>query len=301
MLDEESKAIQEVAKTTGKAIEASEKLGNFFSQVFGEPIKTTVGMLQDKLAVVRWERQLRLADRVQQVLEERGCHGKTVEVSPKLALPIIENATLETDDCFHEMWANLLASAMDPASSPKVRAAFTSIIKDLETVDAQLLELIYKMYRKKNIQRFARRSDKPYEEIVYSKEEPIFKRDTLKQLKIDDDAYESSIDNLMRLRLVTSYIEEDTIEAEVDNDTQSYDVVAYHHGNKQVCMTSLGILFIETCAPSNSEGHEKYLFEHARQTKPKTENRMNSIDLALQQIEKQFGGQVARINTDESS
>ena len=34
-MEEESKAVQEVAKTTGKAIEATERVGKFLSTIFG--------------------------------------------------------------------------------------------------------------------------------------------------------------------------------------------------------------------------------------------------------------------------
>lgn len=90
------------------AIEAAEKVGQFLSNVFGEPIKTSVGMLQDKLGVIRWERQLRLADRVKEILDQRRKGGNHVSVPPRIALPVIEAASIESDDFLQDLWANLL-------------------------------------------------------------------------------------------------------------------------------------------------------------------------------------------------
>ncbi len=154
MIDEESKAIQEVAKTTSKAIEASEKLGAFLSRVFGEPIETTVGMLQDKLAVLRWERQLRLADRVQEILRKCGVEASVAPVPPRLALPIIEKACIEIDDYLQDLWANLLASSMDPSKASSVRGAFVGIIQEIEVLDAKFLEYVFSQRRKKGRESF---------------------------------------------------------------------------------------------------------------------------------------------------
>ena len=113
-IDETAKATQEIAKTTRKALEVSEKVGSFVAKVIGQPLESAVGMLSDKLRYMRWERQLRMVDRCEEILKKRLVEGKIRPVPPKLALPIMENASLEDNDELQNIWANLLSSALDP-------------------------------------------------------------------------------------------------------------------------------------------------------------------------------------------
>src|SRR5437588_10453696 len=94
-ISETAKAIQEVAKTTKAGIEATEKLGGFVSRITDEPLATINGIFSDRLRFIRWERQLRLYDRELEILRERGIENRTRTVPPKLALPIVEYASLE--------------------------------------------------------------------------------------------------------------------------------------------------------------------------------------------------------------
>ncbi len=56
-MSEEAKAIQEVAKTAGKAIDASQNLGAFAKQVFGDLVVDSVGLVGDKLKYYRLEKE----------------------------------------------------------------------------------------------------------------------------------------------------------------------------------------------------------------------------------------------------
>jgi len=116
-----AKATQEVAKTARTGIEAAQGLGSFLAKVLGEPIETAVGLVSDKLKFVRFERQMRLADRYSEVMVRRGLSSEEQPVPPKIALPAIENASLEEDDELQDLWANLLASSHDKTLNGVVR------------------------------------------------------------------------------------------------------------------------------------------------------------------------------------
>lgn len=66
---ETAKATQEVAKTTSKALVTAEKLGGFISKYIGGPLEQAVGIFEDKLKYIRWERQQRLFKRAQEFSE----------------------------------------------------------------------------------------------------------------------------------------------------------------------------------------------------------------------------------------
>jgi hypothetical protein len=97
-IEETAKAVQEVAKTARTGIEATRQVGSFVSKLINEPLEAVVGRLTDKVQFIRAERQVRLSERWREILRERNIEGVLGIVPPKLAFPIIENASLEEDD-----------------------------------------------------------------------------------------------------------------------------------------------------------------------------------------------------------
>ena len=142
-MSEESKALEELAKTTGKAIDASRELGGFLSQYIGGSLEQAMGIIEDKLKYLRWERQVRLAERANALLAERGLPLPSRKIPLQIAIPLIQAASLEEDDWLQDQWAALLVNAGDATSHVQVRRAFISILEDLTPLDALLLKKIY--------------------------------------------------------------------------------------------------------------------------------------------------------------
>ena len=111
-INESAKAVQEVAKTTGQAIKTIEKIGSFFSLIMHESIDTTCDMLADTLKFKRWERQIRLIEKSEKIIKQKNLSDRLRPISPKLALPIFHNASLETDESLHDILANLIVTAL---------------------------------------------------------------------------------------------------------------------------------------------------------------------------------------------
>lgn len=139
----ESKAIEEVAKTTGKAIEAGRELGGFLSKYVGGSLEQAMGIVEDKLKYLRWERQIRLIERANNLLAAKGLPQPTRKVPLQIAIPLIQGGSLEEDDWLQDRWAALLVNAADAASHIEIRRAFISVLEDLTPLDALLLEKIY--------------------------------------------------------------------------------------------------------------------------------------------------------------
>ncbi len=142
-MTDESKAIGEVAKTSGKAINAGRELGGFISKYVGGPLDQAMGIVEDKLKYLRWERQIRLMERANEFLSERGLQLPTRKVPMQIAIPIMQGGSLEEDDSLQDRWAALLVNAADESSDAEVRRAFISILEDLSPLDAIVLEKIY--------------------------------------------------------------------------------------------------------------------------------------------------------------
>ena len=243
-ISESAKAVQEVAKTTRVGIEATEKLGGFVSRIIDEPLNNVIGILSDRLRFMRAERQLRLVDRWREIMDKRKISAQLRTVSPKLALPIIEAASIEENDELQDLWINLLTSAVDPNFNSIVRSAFIDIIKQLEVIDVHILSAIYEETVSKNLKYLNKYPSEARSRsfIKYG----IRDWDVTQKLKVTSEIYEESVDNLMRVRCVAPYVEELSVDSEVDGKKYG-ETVSLVHEFEYVRITALGLSFIQAC------------------------------------------------------
>jgi hypothetical protein len=130
-----ARATEATANAAMEAIQASLELGHFIQG----PAGVVVGMLEDCLKVVRFRLQVRLCDSVRNILIEKGMSGPTRKIPLKIALPLLENATLEEDDDLQEVWARLLVNSGDANSGIEPRRAFGSVLAEMTARDVQNL------------------------------------------------------------------------------------------------------------------------------------------------------------------
>jgi len=140
---ESAKAVQEVAKATGKAIDASQKFGGFISRFIAGPIEQGMGIFEDKLKYMRWERQLRLMQRADKLLREIGLTQPTRHIPLKLAIPLLEAASLEDDDYLQDLWAKLLVNAANGGSRITLQRAYIAVLEQLTPLEAAILQKMY--------------------------------------------------------------------------------------------------------------------------------------------------------------
>ena len=147
---ESAKAAQEIAKASSQGIAAVSGLGQWLDRIFGEAIGESVRLhwtvkareRSIASAIYSWERLEVLMHKTEQRLRKRGVtHFRFVP--PKIALPLLQNATMEDDDDLHSLWASLLATSLD-ARSAEVHRKFVSILSDLTSADAAILEKMWK-------------------------------------------------------------------------------------------------------------------------------------------------------------
>jgi len=228
--EEIAKAIQESAKFGQKGLETAQKAASFFAKVFKAPIEEMSGMVTDKLRFVRWKRLVCMSDEVDQILKEKGII-ETRSVPPKLALPILEESSLEEDPIIQVLWNHLLANAMNPNFNSDIRYGFIEMIKGITSREAQLLQFFYNALQQKNA---LRPLSKLYE---YS----IKKEFITEELSISDDDYAVAANNLMRMQLVGPAIIKSGIAM------GKGDRVTAYKGIDAITMTPLGVLFVEAC------------------------------------------------------
>lgn len=267
-VSESAKAIQEVAKTTKAGIEATEKLGGFVSRIIGEPTDAVVGILTDKLKFMRWERQVRLTERAKEIINSRNIEGELRTVPPKIALPIIENASLEENDELQDLWAHFLASAVDPNFDGTLRTAFIDIIKQLEVVDVHILNFIYSYYSSYNKKyKASKRNHCSPSKNADMNQYEVKKGFIMREINIDEDIYKESIDNLIRVRCVAPFVSNEIVNIPAEGETfksalYNYDdsqTVKFNitHQYDKVCITPLGVSFAKACMlPKSKENTE---------------------------------------------
>lgn len=144
-MEEESKAIQEVAKATGKGIDAVREAGGFIARYVAGPLEEGVGILSDRLKYVRWERQVRLMQRADQFLREAGLDAPSRAVPLKIAIPLLEAATIEDDDSLQDLFAALLVNAANAASGVEVHRSFIEILGQITPLEARILNVVYSL------------------------------------------------------------------------------------------------------------------------------------------------------------
>jgi len=227
--EEFAKAIQETARFGQLSVETAQKAGGFFARVLKVPIEEGAGIIADKLRFVRWKRLIHMADEVNAILEAKGVR-ETRSVPPKLALPIMEEATLEEDESLRSLWNHLLANAMNPDFNDELRYGFIDMIKNITAIEARLLHGLYVTLERE------RKLLPLYRLYAFN-----FKREGLeRELGLALDVYAVSANNLMRMQLIGPAILKGGIGI-------GSEPITIYKGIDAVSLTPLGAKFVEAC------------------------------------------------------
>src|SRR5271155_3893128 len=137
-----AKAVEATAKAAGQVLEIVHDAGGYLREVFGELPTDLVGVVGGA-----WlhERHIRLRDalrrRTEQILRERDIQ-EARELSPNVAAALISGAQEEGRPELMELWARLLANAMDPSMNT-VRHSFIEAVRKMDPMDAIVLRYLY--------------------------------------------------------------------------------------------------------------------------------------------------------------
>jgi len=133
--DEQAKLGQEIVK-------ALRGLGGFFERALGSVPEDLVGYLGgDWLRTRRGENIVRVLYEARARLEARGIED-TRPATLSVALPILQGAADEDREEIVDLWARLLANAMDPKLGT-VRARFIDAVKRMDPPDAIFLKYAF--------------------------------------------------------------------------------------------------------------------------------------------------------------
>ena len=136
---ESAKAVQEVAKTGRALIEPATDLAKYVARVLGTVPEDIVGFLVgDPLHELR---QHTLTGILRAAFEKlRAREVETAKpIRPGPGKEAFEAASMETDETLQDMWAELLANAMDPNKDTSLQRIFIEALKQMEPIDALVL------------------------------------------------------------------------------------------------------------------------------------------------------------------
>ncbi|MGM4886301.1 Abi-alpha family protein [Tardiphaga sp. 11_C7_N12_6] len=134
-----SEAITETSKTVGKAID--------LVRDFGQPVANAYGLvIGDRIESWRERNLDAMTRRTQDILRERELL-EAAPVAEAIAIPLLKAAEGEPRAEMLELWATLLANAMDPARRNEVRKEFIAVVRDFHPTDAVVLKKMADLYR----------------------------------------------------------------------------------------------------------------------------------------------------------
>ena len=170
------------------------------------------------------------------------------ETPPKFILQFIEGASQEDGEELQDIWANLLASALDPEYKEGIRTAYIDIIQQLEVVNVRVLSAIHSIFAER-----VRRSEQNRASLIPYKPR-IDKGEIMEEVGLSDETqYKTAVDNLIRLRCIETYAETKMIKTETPGGYHFYETATLDKGYEAVSMTALGEGFIKACTRQTRE------------------------------------------------
>jgi Abortive infection alpha len=132
----------EQAKLGQQILQTGRDLGGYVAGILDDLPKDLVGLVAgDRVKAARKRRLGILEAKTKKLLQDQGI-AEPESPSLKLALPIFEAAADEDNQELQDLWARLLAAAMDPKRRDLVRQSFIPIVKQMEAFDVAVLKII---------------------------------------------------------------------------------------------------------------------------------------------------------------
>jgi len=134
---------KKLQKPQAKRLMLAREFGGFISRFVAGSDEQGIGIVEDKLKYMRWERQLRLMQRADQLLQEIDLPQPTRHIPLKLAIPLLEAVSLEDDDYLQDLWAKFLVNAANNGSQLTLQRAHIAILEQLTPLEAAILKMMY--------------------------------------------------------------------------------------------------------------------------------------------------------------
>ena len=136
--------IAQVLKNTEKGLNIAEKTGRFIAPLIKGTIEQGIGIFEDKLKYIRWERQLRLMMKADALMKENHIDHVENPIPMKLVIPLLQAATMEENDDLQDIWANLLVNSIKE-NGIELKRVYIDILERISPIEAKILDKIYEL------------------------------------------------------------------------------------------------------------------------------------------------------------
>jgi Abortive infection alpha len=141
---ETARAVESLAKFGTRFLDSADKAGGYATGIFGRLPHNLVGFVDDWVFHQRVRRWAGLQADTLRILEDRAVPKPYVEISPSIAVPLLEAAVDETREHLKQLWAKLLAAALDPTRAGFVRPSIVAIVKGMDPIDVLVMQEVDK-------------------------------------------------------------------------------------------------------------------------------------------------------------
>lgn len=136
-----ARAVEAAAKPVDRALAIIQDTGSYLKEVVGDLPKNAVGALGgDWLAHKRIRNLDALRRRTEEIIRERDA-TPVDQLSPNVAGELLSGAQEESREELIELWARLLANAIDPKMN-SIRHSFIDAVKRMDPPDAVVLNFL---------------------------------------------------------------------------------------------------------------------------------------------------------------
>jgi hypothetical protein len=131
----EEKAVEEAATTAR----------HYLDRILLEPLSEFGLLLKDKVSYWRFKNQVKIVVKARSFLQAKGVQVNRLAgtVLPEAVIPLIEAGSDTSDPMLSDLFAGLLASAVDPSTSRTTHPAYGRVLSQLSPLDARILRDLY--------------------------------------------------------------------------------------------------------------------------------------------------------------
>jgi len=186
-----------------------------------------------------------IGEKAKEYLKQRGITDETQvrALTAKFGVLFLQGASVEDEPSLQDLWAKLLANALDPNFQiQSIRSAFFTIIRELDPNDVKILDLVHKLDLAK----------KPATDGKSGLTNPMYISETVKTtLGLSDEQFAISFQNLVRTGCISANIKinQNVMDYSVNDNVgqrRKYNIYA-SLGEQLFNITDFGVAFINAC------------------------------------------------------
>lgn len=132
-----------------KGMDMARDMGGFIAPLIKGSLEQGIGIFEDKLKYIRWERQQRFIKRSQEVLKELGVTEIEKPLPLKFATPLLQGATVEENDDIQDLWIRLMINSVTNKKI-ELKRVYLDILERITPLEAKIIAEIYKLSFEEN-------------------------------------------------------------------------------------------------------------------------------------------------------